>query len=235
MEIFWRMMLGHFLADFTFQSNAVAAAKRRSVWGMVVHTFMHPAISLVLVWPYVDRVWVSWPSFQVTGIVAVLFVFLTHFLQDEWRVAKISKNPKLDNTLFFSWDQLVHIASIALVVPMTVEPDGGLYGEKWAVLALLLVLATHFTTVLVYFLEKDLWTGMYPGDTEKYLGIAERVVIMVSFLLPGHWWAAVLAAWAGYRIFLKMKRVQDFTWFSFAMSGVVAVLCGIGARVVYYS
>ena len=37
MAIFWRLILAHFLADFTFQTNAVASWKRQSVWGMAVH------------------------------------------------------------------------------------------------------------------------------------------------------------------------------------------------------
>ena len=42
MVIFWRLLLGHLLADFTFQSNFINAWKRKSIWGMLGHCAMHP-------------------------------------------------------------------------------------------------------------------------------------------------------------------------------------------------
>ena len=50
MEIFWRLVLGHLIGDFTLQTNYIAAWKRRSVLGMVVHCGIHPVIYAVFLW-----------------------------------------------------------------------------------------------------------------------------------------------------------------------------------------
>jgi hypothetical protein len=235
MEIFWRVLLGHFLADFTFQTNWINAVKRSSIWGMILHAGMHPVLYAVLAWPYLDRLWVNTRLLQMTGWTCVMALFIIHFLEDEWRVFTIDKFHAADNTLFFTWDQVIHYASIVLLVPLGADAGPGAFPEKWPVIAILFILATHFTTVLIYFLEKDLWGGAFPGDTEKYLGIAERLVVTMSFLLPGQWWVPVTGCWAAYRLMLRRKRIQDFTWLNFSVSGSMALLCGLGARVVYYS
>lgn len=234
MDIFWRLLFGHFLADFTFQTNQVNAMKRAGVWGMVLHSAMHPVAYAALTWPRLDELWVNTRLISLTGWTCVLLLFVIHFLEDEWRVFTIHRFGTPDNTAYFLWDQLIHYASIFLLFPLGLGDLGtGLMPEKWPLLGILFVLATHFTTVLVYFIEKDLWGHEFPGDTEKYLGIVERLVVALSFLLPGHWWAPVTGAWVAYRFFLRRRRVQDFTWLSFAVSGAMAVLCGLGARALY--
>lgn len=235
MVIFWRLLFGHFLADFTLQTNWVNQMKRTSVWGMVLHAATHPLVYAALAWPYLDQLWVNTRLVRMSGSTCVLLLFLIHFLEDEWRVFTIQRFQTPDNTLYFAWDQVVHYASIFLLFPLGLDAGVGIMPEKWPVLGILFVLATHFTTVLVYFLEKDLWGHEFPGDTEKYLGIAERLVVCLSFLLPGLWWLPVTGVWAGYRVGLRRRRVQDFTWLNFALSGLMAVACGLGARAVYYS
>lgn len=236
MEIFWRLMLGHFLADFTLQTNKVNEWKRTHVWGMILHCVMHPAAYIALTWDRLGALWINTPALAMTGWSCVLVLFVLHFLEDEWRVYTIHSYGTPDNTLYFFWDQFIHYACIFLLFPLGLgELGDGLFPEKWPVIGILAVLATHYTTVLIYFIEKDLWGHPWPGDTEKYLGIAERLVILLSFLLPGHWWVPVTGAWALYRLALRRRRIQDFTWFSFAMSGAMAVLCGLGARTLYYS
>jgi len=236
MEIFWRLMFGHFLADFTFQADKVNAWKRSSVWGMVLHAGMHPVTYAILTWPYLDDRWVNTPYLRLQGWTCILLLFIIHFLADEWRVFTIFRFGTPDNTLYFLWDQIIHYLSIFLLVPLgLLGPDAVLVPEKWPILGILLVLATHFTTVLVYFLEKDLWGREFPGGGEKYLGIAERLVVSLSFLLAGHWWVLFTAGWVGHRLYLRSRRIQDFTWLNFALSGAMAVVCGAGARLVYYS
>ena len=51
-------------------------------------------------------------------------------------------------------------------------------------LGCLAVLVTHGSTVLIYFIEKDLWGRPFPGAQEKYLGIAERLVLALCFFCP---------------------------------------------------
>ena len=100
----------------------------------------------------------------------------------------------------------------------------------------LFVLITHACTVLIYFLEKDLHGADYPGDDEKHLAMAERLVLALCFMFPTALGAGALAAgWLGVMFFLRRRRLFDLTTFTFYMGAVVSVLCGLAARFVYYS
>jgi hypothetical protein len=104
------------------------------------------------------------------------------------------------------------------------------------VLGCLFVLVTHACTVMVYFLEKDLHGVEFPGTDEKYLAMAERLVLGLCFLFPSVAGALVLAAaWLGVMFFLRRRRLLDLTAFSFYMGGSMSVACGLAARSVYYS
>ena len=127
---------------------------------------------------------------------------------------------------------------LCLLTPFWREVQGGyvLIPEKWPVIACLFVVATHFTTVVVYFLEKALWGGFYPTDREKYLGICERAAMVGLFLLPDPLWAAAgCAAWLAWRAWLKTRWGWGFRWLGFAMGAALTLVCGALARWIAYS
>lgn len=237
MLIFWRLLFGHLLADFTFQTNFINKWKRSSFWGMLVHCATHPILYAALTWPYLGEVWVRAGSVGVPGWACVLLVFFIHFVEDEWRVFSIFKYDAPDNTLFFLWDQVIHYAVIFAVIPVGLQnPDASLLPEAWPVLGCLFVLVTHACTVFVYFVEKDLYGRVFPDLQEKYLAMVERVVLWLIFLLPGSFLYPVLAfGWLGVMHFVRSRRYLDLSWFSFYLGGLTAVVCGLAARFVYYS
>ncbi len=238
MNIFWRLMFGHLLCDFTFQTNFINRWKRTSMWGLLVHSVMHPAAYVIIAWPFLGEYWVENVFFRLDGWSCVAIIFIAHFLEDWWRVYTIFKYGMPDNTLFFAWDQIIHYAVIFSVAPLAVTTTATavFFPEKWPVLGCLFVLITHACTVLVYFLEKDLHGADYPGDDEKYLAMAERLVLALCFLFPTAFGAFALAAgWLGVMFFLRRRRLFDLTAFSFYMGAVLAVLGGLALRAVYYS
>jgi hypothetical protein len=238
MEIFWRLLFGHLLADFTFQTNYINAWKRRSVWGLLFHCAMHPAFYIALCWPYLGEIWVDHAFLRLNGWTCVAVVFVAHFLEDWWRVYTIFKYGMPDNTAFFLWDQVIHYAVIFAVAPMAASSAAttGFFPERWSVLGCLFVVATHACTVMVYFLEKDIHGADFPGDDEKYLAMAERLVLSLSFLFPSPVGAGVLACgWLGVMSYIRRNRLFDSTAFTFYMGAAVAILCGLAARFVYYS
>ena len=237
MEIFWRLMFGHLLADFTFQTNFINRWKRTSMAGLLAHCLMHPLFYVILCWPYLGQTWVENPFMRLNGWWCLAIVFATHFLEDWWRVYTIFKYGMPDNTLFFVWDQIIHYSVIFAVAPMAMSSAAvvGYFPEKWPVLGCLFVLVTHATTVMVYFLEKDLHGAEFPGFDEKYLGMAARLVLAMCFLFPGPFGAAVLAAgWVGVMFLLRRKRMFDMSPFSFYAGAALSAACGFAARVVYY-
>ena len=232
-------MFGPLLCGFTFQTNFINRWKRTSQWGLLVHCLMHPVAYLILTWPFLGDVWIENPFFHFNGWSCIAIIFVTHYLEDWWRVYTIRKYGMPDNTLFFAWDQIIHYAVIFSVAPLAVTSLGatpGFFPEKWPVLGCLFVLITHTCTVLVYFLEKDIDGADYPGQDEKYLAMAERLVLALCFLFPAALGAGVLAAgWLGVMFFLRRRRLFDLTTFTFYTGAAVAVLCGLAARFVYYA
>ena len=205
--------------------------------GLLVHCLMHPAFYVVLCWPYLGDYWIDGPLFRLNGWACLVVIFATHLLEDWWRVFTIVKHGVPDSTGFFMWDQVIHYTVIFAVAPLAMASAGvtGFFPEKWPVLGCLFVLVTHACTVLVYFLEKDIHGAEFPGFDEKYLAMAERLVLSLCFLFPSAAGAGILAGlWLGVMFFLRRKRLFDLTAFTFYMGAALSVACGLAARTVYY-
>ena len=117
MVIFWRLLFGHLLADFTMQTNFINRWKRKSVWGLMAHCLTHPILYLILTWPFLRDTWLTMGPLRLNGWWCILLVFVAHFIEDYWRVYTIFKYNTPDNTLYFFWDQIIHYAVIFMVVP----------------------------------------------------------------------------------------------------------------------
>ncbi len=235
MEIFWRLLFGHLLADFTLQTNFLNRWKRGSAWGMLAHCSIHPLCYIALTFSSLGQDWVVLGPLHLEGWACVLILYAAHYLEDEWRVTTIARYKTPDNTLYFILDQAIHVSLIFAVSPLILGNGEPGIPEKWPVLGCLAVLLTHMTTVATYFLEKDIYGREYPGFEEKYLGMAERMVLGLSFLLPQNGWLWVAPVWLAGMGALRWRRLLDLSWFSFGFGAVVSVVGGIFARVVYCS
>lgn len=260
MEIFWRLLLGHFIADFTLQTNFIAAWKRRSKWGLFIHCAIHPILYSILLWNYLGATWVKIGSFEISGCTAIFLVFITHVIEDEWRIWSVLKKGAPDNTFFYFWDQFIHYAVIYTFSPVA---DGylGKFGllyyppipgilsqaqgvdlslmghfftivrcETWVLGALLFALVTHFTTVTIYFFEKDIYGSQFPTTKDKYIGMLERSLLFVCMLIPGSFGFIVAAVWIGRTFFYKLKKLCDDSWLHITIANTIAISCGLLAR-----
>jgi hypothetical protein len=237
-DILWRLVFGHLLADFTFQTNYINTWKRERMAGLLTHCGMHPLFYIALCWPFLGEHWVDSPRLALTGWTCLAVVFLAHFLEDWWRIYAIRRYAMPDNTAFFAWDQVIHYSFLFMVAPIAARAGvaSGWFPEKWPVLGCLFVLVTHACTVVIYFVEKDLYGAAYPGDDEKYLAMAERLVLALCFLFPSKGGAVALAAaWLGVMLFLRRHRLFDLSGFSFYVGTAIACSCGFAARALYYS
>ncbi len=239
MTVFWRLILAHLLADFTCQTDFINHWKRKSVAGLLAHSLMHPAWTLLLAWPYLGQVWIRVLGTGLTGWACALIIFATHYLEDHWRVHSIIKNGAPDSTLYFLWDQFFHLAVI-----FSVTPDGsfsswagweGLFPQKWVALACLFVLATHASTVWIYFIEKDLYGRPFPQFQEKYLSMLERLVLAVSCLAPGWTWVMAVVPFAAAMRWAHRRGLTAFSNMEFYLGGAAALAFGFTARMIYYS
>jgi len=234
--LFWRLLLGHLLADFPLQSEFVDTWKRKGTWGMVAHAAIHLAASVLLCWPFLDDLWVDTSLFRFQGWTCVLLVTIAHYLEDEWRVFAILKHKAPDNTIFFLWDQVVHGAVLGTLLTVH-DPwyESGFLPEKWPVLACLAVFAVSVAAKLAYYADKDRFDSPPPVLDERWVAGTERTLVFAAFLLPGPWgWAVPAAlAWAAY--LLRSRLRLDYSWLGFWLGGACAAGAGILARAVWYS
>lgn len=225
MVIFWRLVLAHFIADFTFQTNKVATWKRESHWGMLVHILTHPIAMAILTWPYLSRPWVQTRWWSLNGWVCIALITLFHWLEDQWRVWSIQKTGSPDNTGFFLWDQVVHITMILAFSPAV----PGTRADAWVLAVLCFVLLTHFVSVLIFFLENDLWGDSQVLNDRKYRYIGERLMGAGLFLLPGAWFLSAFL-WIAWLVYLHYGREPRRTWVHLLVGNAAVALLGLLVR-----
>lgn len=225
MNIFWRLVLAHFIADFTLQTNRIANWKRESRWGMFVHIITHPIVSIILTWPYLSWHWVDTRWLKLDGWVCVALIAMFHWLEDEWRVWSIQETGSPDSTGFFLWDQVVHLTMILAFSPTIPAAQTA----PWVFPLLCGVLLAHFTSVLIFFMENDLWGKSLVLGSAKYRFIGERLVGAALFLLPGAWFLLAFF-WIGWIVYLHYQKAEDRTWVQMVVGNAAVVLLGLLTR-----
>lgn len=99
MELMATLVLAHLLADFPLQSNAIAAAKAKSLYGLLIHVMVH----VLVLWTLL--------GFCKTAWALILGIGIAHFIVD-W-VKK--QNPYLCGVRGFLIDQFAHFLCIVVI------------------------------------------------------------------------------------------------------------------------
>lgn len=225
MTIFWRLVLAHFIADFTLQTNKVAQWKRVSRMGMMVHVIAHPLVTMALTWNYLGDVWLTFGSVALKGWMCLLFIALTHWIEDEFRVWAIRKEIVPDSTAFLAWDQAIHLLTLYLLSPRFTGGEG----EPWVLVALCVVLLTHVTSVIIYFLETDAAIASQLLGPAKYRLMAERLMGAFLMALPG-WFFIFGWAWIGGQLYRQFQKSQARSWIHSLASWTAMIVLGLTAR-----
>ncbi len=201
---------------------------------MLLHCGIHPVLYALLCAPYLNDVWVQTTAVQLNGWACICVLFIFHFVEDEWRVFMLTHRKLDDDTLYFLFDQSVHFIFLIALLPLGLWGRGdGLLPEAWPLIGALAVLATHGTTVLLYYFEKELFDGAYPEFDEKHYTIAERFIFMVCFLLPGFWGYLAPIVWGVLIYQSRLALGLDYSWFGFYIGGLCAGVCGLIAHWVW--
>jgi hypothetical protein len=225
MEIFCRLLFGHLLADFTFQTNYIADWKRRSVAGLLVHVGIQPLCDIAILWRFMPQTWVSWFGFALNGWVCVAIVTVLHYAEDWFRVSRINHGWH-DNSFFYVCDQTIHIIVLLLISPWRSQP----LMSTWPLLGCLFVVVTHFATVTIWFVEKDIIGRGYPEAEEKYTAILQRLIVWLAFFLPNAWWLFVPLFVLVFLFRHMWKQQVAFTWTGVVMGNALALACGLVGR-----
>jgi hypothetical protein len=222
MLIFWRLLLAHFIADFTLQTNKIAQWKRVSRWGMVVHVICHPVMYAIFVWPYLAQEWVNVFDVSLNGWSCIALITLLHGIEDQWRVWMIRRGAP-DNTAFLFWDQAVHIAVLWAFAPRLI----GMNPEAWVEASLGFVFLAHVTSVIIFFVENDLGYRSTVLEQSKYRYMAERLVGAGLFLLPsvGFLLGFAWIAW------LMVRYHGTRTWAHLWIANTTVATIGLSLRI----
>jgi hypothetical protein len=225
MDIFYRLLFGHLLADFTLQTNFIADWKRRKFLGLLVHVILHPICYVALTFPYINETWATWGGVALSGWLCVAIATIAHFLEDWFRVTMVQRGWP-DNTLFYAWDQAIHLVVLWFLSPVATQP----LPHPWPILGCLFVMVTHCATVTVWFIEKDIYGRDYPATEEKYISMLQRLVVWLAFFLPAPWWYLVLVTILVLYGRHVWTRRLEFSWSSVLMGNILAIGCGLIAR-----
>lgn len=177
------MFLAHLVGDYILQWNSLAAWKSRELKGVIVHCLIVFGVTWLFILPF-NPDWWPW----------VVFIGAAHFLIDAVQLRLKLPIPALAR---FTLDQLAHFVVITLALA------GGGYLDTAALLQsglgvlqsdllLIYLFGYAFVTmpawVLVKFTAYGLVLGSAPqfGDSSKYLGIMERL-LMTTFVAVGQY------------------------------------------------
>ena len=227
MYFFWRLLLAHLLGDFTFQTNRIARWKRENISGVFFHVLIFLFFAVAINYQYLPS-----PRFALT----LLILSATHVIEDQWRVISVTKYHSHDNIFLFLYDQFIHLLLIFVLAPT--DPPFAVT-EKWVYLLIILVVAAQFTTILIYYLKKLFLEKAAIVDQEKYHGIAERLVVVGAFLIPGKWYWLVLPLIILLVVIerFSLKKTQpnlDYSALNLVVSNIMAAACSITARTMWY-
>jgi len=235
MFIFIRLLLAHFIGDYVLQFNRIYAGKFKGLKGVIPHAAIIAACFIVFSWPYlkIPALWVF-----------ILFIFVTHLLQDWIKANHIKRKGDFSTYVL---DQILHIAAIAVVFLTrlkTLQPPGEgssfillFYNNDLAMIySIAVIAATYNGHYLISNFKKTFMTSKpireYPAF-EKWYGITERAGIVSVFFLGGAYFYLlpfiILLRHPVYNL-TKENFNADIRFKSItetALSATVAVLTGI--------
>lgn len=232
MLLFWRMVLAHLLGDFTLQSDLVAKWKRESWFGMPLHCLTHLITLLALTWPFLGQRWV----YGMKGWQICIAITLIHYIVDITRVFLIRRFNVRDGLVMFAIDQILHYYVLFLAAGHIKIPEGiSLLPVKWFIIFSLFAFTAHAVTVTGYYMDRELdHNKKYPPAGARYFLMAERIVLMLFFFLPGVFWMPFAFLWILQIYLMKTRRVVDVSSISLALNILVPVVAGSAGRIVFY-
>ena len=180
-----KFLAAHFLGDFVFQTNKMVQNKHKTVY-FAGHIAIHAVLLCLFLWTY--KMW--W---------AIILVTVFHALFD-WIKLKLSL--KIKAPVLFIADQMVHIATIIVVLmifsTLEISIDFINKPQIWLILVAV-ILVTQVTAVLIRILlspyqqykkvqehSVQITSEKVLFNAGKYIGILERLFIF-GFVVANFW------------------------------------------------
>lgn len=182
-----RLIIAHLLADFIFQTDAIAKSKKNKCF-CSISFYIHLLVVGALVYVFLGQ-WANW--------YAPLLLLIIHGLIDHAKIL-----IKRDNAYVFIADQLLHLTSVVLVWFWITENSFGelivqffhnyARNEKLLLITIAYILVTVPSGILLGYLTKqwqnEIWSNADNSlqHAGKWIGIIERFLVL-SFILFNQW------------------------------------------------
>jgi len=175
------MILAHLVGDYVLQWDTLAAWKSKELKGVLAHCSIIFTVTLLFALPFTPYWWQG-----------VLFISAAHLFID---AIQLYIKPPIPALARFLLDQLAHFTVIILalaiggylpIASMTVGLTAATQSEQIMLFVLGYAFVTMPAWVLVKFTSYSVVQGTapeFPGRTNKYVEILERVLITTCVLL----------------------------------------------------
>jgi hypothetical protein len=198
------MFLAHLVGDYILQWDSLALWKSRELKGVLAHGLV---VSLVT--------WLFGLAFDPTWWQGILFICAAHILID---ASQLYIKPPILPLFRFMLDQLAHFTVIILALAwggyltwptLTADFAAILQNDRLLLYLLGYAFITMPAWVVVKFTAYGLVKGSgpsFPGISNKYLGILERILI-TTFVMLGQFIIVPLVALP--RLVMEWSQVND--------------------------
>ena len=153
--MFFTLVLAHFLGDYLFQPNWMAARKNK-FWVLILHVSIHLLLMVLLVGSVRFQVW---PQLLMLMFVHLFLDWLKISLTNNWRSQRVP--------LYFI-DQIIHLFTIwgTVIVARIMNPELELnQTQPWVIIAIAYLVVTY-----VWFISERV---IYQSDKEYLINIDE--------------------------------------------------------------
>ncbi|MEW6102283.1 MAG: DUF3307 domain-containing protein [bacterium] len=212
----WNLLLAHLLADFPLQTRTLFELKKRSVWGVMLHSLVCVLLVIILV-----------PHLLLKPVSLLLF-FVSHTLFDWLKIKMTDKWPSLDNIIFFILDQIFHLVIILIVAKLWLCEN--IYSLSQVKYVSLYCIVGPASMILLFYFKRLFYryeTSVVVSKRSWY-GAFERMVLFTLVLLPSPFYFAIpfvlmLRGWL-------FEEERD-TALDLVVSTVIAGFCGLALKI----
>ena len=217
-----KLILAHLLTDFILQPRSWVEQRNRKHFASV-KLYWHVLLTACVAWLFIG--WHFW--------VVALVIFFTHFVIDLW------KSYQPDNLTYFLIDQLLHLLVI-ITCWLVIFQTGNIWDDLhrqldtdrklWVVLAAF-IFVTAPAGILIGQLTRQ-WSKKIDDpenslvDAGKWIGIAERLIVLVLVILGQYSAIGLLVTAKGIIRFSEKDRQEIKTEYL-----VIGTLLSIGIAI----
>ncbi|MEW6007709.1 MAG: DUF3307 domain-containing protein [bacterium] len=212
----WNLLLAHLLADFPLQTRTLFELKKRSIWGVMLHSAICVLLVIILV-----------PHLLLKPQSLLLF-FVSHTIFDWLKVKITDKYPSLDNIIFFILDQVFHLVIILIVAKLWLSEN--IYSLSQVKYVSLYCIVGPASMIFLFYFKRLFYRYERSAVVSKrsWYCAFERMVLLTFILLPAPFYFAIP--------FILMARGWLFkeeadTALDLVASTTITVFCGLVLKI----